>query len=291
MNFPNNLLKLSILSAMVATLMGSGVGLNEFNPPLLASEKTFNSEFILTSIDKDGKASFKTVAASYARDASGNLTLNVDGKEFKFTTEGQPTEPLSFFGATKYSGYRREEGDEVVGISSYETTDPFDYYGLDGTNVSVWGFYNRVTGGASDFGVVAFGELSKDIPSAKSATYSGSFAASVSSKTEGSDSWRGGTEITTNFDTSKISGKFTYIKSLSTGGNGSGNLEIIDGKITSDGFTGTLKSDQKFDDDYGKLNSGSFLGKFYGDDVAEIAGSGQLTTVNRSVSFGFVAEK
>lgn len=135
-------------------------------------------------------------------------------------------------------------------------------------------------------GYFVVGTASDSLPSKGTSTYKGGMTGYFVSKETGSESfYLGDSKLEVDFAAQNIKGGISNMEDADSNSFGT-NVDIVDGKLTSDGFTGKLKYSNG-----AAVTSSSIAGNFYGSDAPELGGVGQVENDTTILSFGFTAKK
>lgn len=272
------LLKTSILGMASASLIGSGD--TYVAPADSSAPKAITALHVTGNLDNTAN---KTTAGQNTLTFLKNgtdITMTRAGKTYNFTAADLTT-------TNGKKDYNITAGDEKVNVQNISTE--FLQAGKNYTtnNVDVW-FATISNAGkkTSEKGYFVVGTVATALPTTGTTTFKGGMTGYAVSKGTGAEVFLlGDTNLTADFATQKFSGGFSNIADADDDPLGA-DIEITNGALTSNGFTGDLKFAGG-----AAAKTGTVSGNFYGTDSSELGGVGQIDNDDAVFSFGFTAKK
>lgn len=234
-----------------------------------------------------GETSIGDATFELVKNADGELTMMVNGKEYAFTTADRDPSGDGYVvdEADHYANLFNDRGsiDDALDTTKDQYAQVWGYYVWDGTEPNTWGQAIVGTETRPD----ALGSL-------PTATYNG-YAQINMTEAEGYVDWNtsmkrvnGDLEMTADFGAGTISGQITNMGYRAPGAATwdpiAGSVAMDSTAISGNGYSGSLTPDADLQTslDLSADTTGTYDGKFYGPSAEEVAGILTLTGTQES---------
>lgn len=292
--------KTAIIVSMAASLVGSTQFLTDEYAK--TATKTSTQHFIAQNYAMK-TISFNTASASFAEDFEGTKDVKIGNRTYKLDfIKSLKLEPG---GAQKWqltqANPTTNSTHEILTLKNMSTQALEKEYQYKTENVDLWymadgkyylGANEKQEFTSFDVGYAEFGFKTKEMRESGTKLFEGGFAARKVRKSDFAPTdllGKATFNVDFNIGNPVISGEITKItmpNSLNGNQIGEFDMDIYDGKISGTGFSAKIK----YKDAQATAIDGTLSGNFYGDDAAELGGSGQYSDANSMTVFGVTAK-